>query len=265
MVERRTPDGKTAYLEAGHGRPLILLHGFPMDKAMWTPQVDALSTAARVLVPDLPGFGGSCGFDGRPSMDGMADRVAEFLDALQIREKVIVGGLSMGGYVTLAFARRHPGRLVALILADTRAGADDEAGKTSREKMIALTREAGPRAVIEQMLPNLVGPDVRTERPGVVDEIRDIASAQEPAAVIAALEAMRDRPDSTPHLGAIAVPTLIVVGEQDAITPPSRSEEMARAIPAAELVVLPATGHASNLERPEAFNAAVLAFLYRVA
>src|SRR5262245_23324312 len=124
MTERRTSDGTTAYLESGSGRPLVLLHGFPLSKAMWGPQVLWLADAARVLAPDLPGFGGSRGFDGPPSVEAMADRVAEFLDALQIREPVVLGGLSMGGYVALAFARRHAARLRGLLLADTKADPD---------------------------------------------------------------------------------------------------------------------------------------------
>jgi pimeloyl-ACP methyl ester carboxylesterase len=261
MNEQRTPDGITTYAEAGRGKPLILLHGFPLSKAMWRPQLEPLSAHARVFAVDLPGFGGSRGFEGAPSVEAMADRVAEFLDALQIREPVVVGGLSMGGYVTLAFARQHAKRLCGLILADTKADPDDEAGKAGRDKMIALANESGARAVIDQMMPKFVGADTMAKRPSVVDEIRSIAVYQSVVAISDALRALRDRPDSTPGLASISVPTLVLVGEQDALTPPAKSEDLRRGIPGAEMIVIPGAGHGSNLEQPEAFNAAVSKFI----
>jgi pimeloyl-ACP methyl ester carboxylesterase len=264
MNDRVTPDGKTAYLESGSGTPLVLLHGFPLSKAMWRPQVDALAHAARVLALDLPGFGGSKAFDGTPSTDAMADRVAEFLDALGIKEPVVVSGLSMGGYVTLAFARRHAGRLRGLILADTKADPDDATGKANRDKAIALAQSSGSRAIIDQMMPNLVGRDTAASRPEVAEELRTIASAQTPAAVIGALKALRDRPDARPGLSAISVPTLVIVGEQDTLTPPAKSEEIARGVSGAKLVTVSGAGHVANMEAPDKFNSAVLDFLKQI-
>jgi pimeloyl-ACP methyl ester carboxylesterase len=191
----------------------------------------------------------------------MADRVAAFLDALQIREPAVLAGLSMGGYVTLAFARRHAARLRGLVLADTKADPDDDTGKANRDKMIALVSESGPRAVVDQMLPKFLGPDTVARRPAVADEVRSICEAQRAAAIADALRAMRDRPDATPGLSAVSVPTLVVVGEQDAITPPAKAEELGRAIRGAKVEVIPGAGHLSNLENPEAFNAAVQEFL----
>jgi pimeloyl-ACP methyl ester carboxylesterase len=261
MSERSTADGKTTYLEAGRGRPVVLVHGFPLSKAMWQPQVDALASVARVLVPDLPGFGGSRGFDGPPTVEAMADRVAEFLTAVGVREPAVVGGLSMGGYVTLAFARRHSGRLAGLILADTKAEADDETGKANRDKMIVLARESGPGAVVDQMMPKLVGAGTMAREPQVAERLRAIALEQSGAALADALLAMRNRPDSGPGLAAIGVPTLVVVGAEDTLTPPEKAEYLARAIPGAKLVVIPGAGHVANLEAPQAFNAAVVDFL----
>jgi pimeloyl-ACP methyl ester carboxylesterase len=261
MTERRTHGGQTAYLEAGIGRPLVLLHAFPLSKAMWRPQLEPLAAVARVLAPDLPGFGGSRGFDGPPSVEVMADRVAEFLDALHVREPVILGGLSMGGYVALAFARRHADRLRGLILADTKADPDDEAGKANRDRLIDLTSKSGPEMLIDQMLPKLVGSDTAARGAGVMQEIRTTASAQPPAGVMDGLRALRDRPDATPGLAAITVPTLVIVGEQDTVTPPAKAEELARAIRGSRLVKLPGAGHLANLEQPADFNAAVLAFV----
>src|SRR5262249_15061174 len=127
-----------SYDDTGRGTPVVLLHGFPLSRAMWRPQVEALKDAYRVIAPDLPGFGGSAVLDGPSSVEAMADTVAYLLDHLQIREPVVLGGLSMGGYVALAFARRHPDRLRGLILADTRAEPDDAEGKANRDRMIAL-------------------------------------------------------------------------------------------------------------------------------
>jgi 3-oxoadipate enol-lactonase len=264
MNEQLTPDGKTAYIEAGHGRPLVLLHGFPLSKAMWLPQRGGLATLTRVLAPDLPGFGGSRGFEGTPSIDAMADRVVEFIDALRIREPVILCGLSMGGYVALGVSRRHSDRLRGLILADTKADPDDEAGKANRDRTIALAKASGSSAVIDQMMPKLVGSETAERRPEVASELRSIAAAQSSAAVIAALQAMRDRPDANPGLANIAVPTLVLVGEQDTLIPPAKGAELARAISGSELVTIPGAGHIANMERPEAFNAAIRAFLERV-
>jgi pimeloyl-ACP methyl ester carboxylesterase len=261
MTERRTPDGTTAYLEAGSGRPVVLLHAFPLSKAMWRPQLEALAGVARVLAPDLPGFGGSRGFDGPPSVEVMADRVAGFLDAINVREPAIVGGLSMGGYVTLAFARRHADRLRGLILADTKSDPDDEAGKANRDRLIDFTGKSGSAALVEQMLPKLVGADTTAQRPGIVAEIRGLGAAQSSAGVTDGLRALRDRPDATPGLAAVTVPTLVIVGEQDTLTPPPKSEELARAIRGARLVKLPGAGHIANLEQPAEFSAAVLAFV----
>jgi pimeloyl-ACP methyl ester carboxylesterase len=265
MNERRSQDGKTTYLEAGGGLPLVLLHGFPLSKAMWRPQIEALAPWAHVFAPDLPGFGGTQRLAGTPSVEGMADRVADWLDAMSVREPVVLAGLSMGGYVTLTFARRHAARVRALVLADTKADPDDEAVKTGRDKMIALAKESGPEAVVEQMMPKMLGADTATRGTVLADELRSIAKAQSSAGVIDALQAMRDRPDAKTWLGTISVPTLVVVGEQDTLTPPERSVELVRAIGGAELVRIASAGHMSNLEQAEAFNEALGAFLRRLA
>ncbi len=261
MTERHTPDGRTAYLEAGAGRPLVLLHAFPLCKDMWRPQLDALGSVARVLAPDFPGFGGSAGFDGPPSVDHMADGVARFLDGLRVTEPVVLGGLSMGGYVALAFARRHATRLRALILADTKADPDDDAAKANRDKTIALATESGARAVIEQLLPRLLGTDTRAQRPDVVESVRLIASAQSATAIADALRALRDRPDARPGLAAIAVPTTVLVGDQDSLTPPEKAREMAASIRGARVVVLAGAGHLSNMEKAAEFNEVVRDFI----
>jgi pimeloyl-ACP methyl ester carboxylesterase len=253
------------YDDSGAGRPVVLLHGFPLSRAMWRPQHEALASVCRLIAPDLPGFGASPLLGGTPSVEAMADAVAGLLDALQLREKVILGGLSMGGYVSFAFVRKYADRLAGLILADTRAEPDDDTARANRDKLIGFASTNPPSAVLEQMLPKLVGPQTLSGRPGVVEELGRIAAAQRPAGIIAALQALRNRPDSTPTLAQVRVPTLIVVGKDDALTPPALSEKMAVAIAGAKLEAIDGAGHMSNLEQPAAFNEAVRLFLAGLA
>lgn len=257
----RTVSGRTvAYDDAGSGRPLVLLHAYPLSREMWRPQIEALSKDFRVLAPDLPGFGGTAGFVDEPSVDGMAIAVAEFLDAHSITEPIALGGLSMGGYVALAFARRYPDRLRALILADTRAEPDDSAAKANRDKAIAFAGEHSAVDVIEQMLPKMVSEETRTQRPEVVADVRRIAAAQSIGGIINALKALRDRPDARPELDKIAVPALVLVGAADTLTPPALSQDLAGRT-RGSLEIIPGAGHLSNLERPDIFTAAVRRFL----
>jgi 3-oxoadipate enol-lactonase len=249
------------YDDAGRGRPLVLLHAFPLSRAMWRPQLGELTQDCRVIAPDLRGFGGTSPFAGPPSLEQMADDVAALLDALGVREPVVLGGLSMGGYVSFAFVRKHAARLRALVLADTRAEADGAEARANRDHLIAFARAHPARDVIEQMLPKLVGETTRTRRPEVVEEVRRIASAQTAEGIIGALEAMRDRPDSTALLPRIAVPTLVLVGSEDALTPPATAQALAGALPGARLATLEWAGHLASLEQPEAFNEAVRSFL----
>jgi pimeloyl-ACP methyl ester carboxylesterase len=251
------------YDDAGRGRPMVLLHAFPLAREMWRPQVEALRDDCRLLAPDLRGFGGTGPFDGPPSVERMADDVAGLLDALRVSEAV-VAGLSMGGYVALAFARRHGGRLRGLVLADTRAEADGPEARANRDKLIAFARDHSAADVIDQLLPKMVSEETRTRRPEVVAEVRRIASAQPPAGVIAALQALRNRPDATRGLELITVPTLVVVGRDDALTPPAVAQALAAGIRGADLATLDGAGHLSNLEQPAAFNSVVRQFLARV-
>lgn len=253
------------YDDAGTGRPVVLLHGFPLSREMWRPQREALANTFRLITPDLPGFGYSPLMDGNPSVEVMADAVAALLDQLGLRDPLILGGLSMGGYVSFAFARKYANRLAGLILADTKAEPDDDTAKANRDKMIGFASTNPPSAVVEQMLPKLLGAHTLAAQPQVADEIRRIGSAQRPAAIIAALQALRNRPDSTPTLAQIRVPTLIVVGKDDTLTPPAQSEKMVAGIAGAKLVVIEQAGHMANLEKPAEFNAAVQAFVKSVA
>jgi pimeloyl-ACP methyl ester carboxylesterase len=253
--------GWVEYDATGQGKPVVLLHAFPLSRAMWRPQVEALQGECRLVVPDLRGFGGTGPFTGAPSVEAMADDVAALLEALAVRKPVVLGGLSMGGYVALAFARRHPTRLRALVLADTRAEPDTPEGKANRNQTIAFAQTHSAAEVIEQMLPKLLGEETRRMRPEVGEEVRQIAAAQSPAAIVAALQALRDRPDARPGLGVVRVPALVVVGGDDTLTPPAVAQALANGIPGAHLVTIGAAGHLSNLEQPAAFNDAVRSFL----
>jgi 3-oxoadipate enol-lactonase len=249
------------FLDAGKGPSLLLLHAFPLSSAMWRPQIEALRKDYRVVAPDFRGFGSTPGFAGAPSVDQMADDVAALLDELKICAPVVVGGLSMGGYVALAFARRHAARLRALILADTRAEADDATARANRDKMIEFASKNPSLAVVERMLPTGLCAETLAKRPEVVATVRHIASVHAPAGIVNALRALRDRPDATPRLNEIAVPTLVIVGREDALTLPAAAETLAAGIPGARLVLLEKAGHLSNLEQPEGFTEAVRMFL----
>lgn len=244
----------------GDKTTLVWLHAFPQDRTMWEPQLAYFSANYRVIAPDLPGFGDSEALENW-SVDSAADIVVELLDALRINSPVVVGGLSMGGYTAMAFARRHPAKLKGLILADTKADGDDETAKAGREKTIALANEKGAAGVIEAMLPRLLGATTLASAPRVADTVRSIACKQSTEGVVAALKALRDRPDATPGLKNVSVPTLVIVGDEDQVTPVAKAEVLAKEIPGAQLAILKGVGHLANLEDASKFNQAVEAFL----
>lgn len=250
------------YKVQGTGPSLLLLHAFPFDHTMWEPQIEELSTFAHVIAIDFPGFGQSPLAPHPLSIDSSADTVIDFLDAISIREPVIVGGLSMGGYVAMSLARRHPQRLSGLILADTRAEADNAEAKSKRAEMIALAEAKGITAVMDAMLPRLLSPTTLKSRPEVVENVRRIVLRQSITAIVNALIALRDRPDATPGLSSISVPTLVLVGEEDVLTPPSVADHLAHHIPKAKRVTIPTAGHLSNLENAPAFNHAIREFVH---
>jgi pimeloyl-ACP methyl ester carboxylesterase len=243
--------GELAYDSFGEGRPLVLLHAFPFDRRMWAATARALGR--RVIAPDLRGFGESAL---RPfTIADLADDVASLLDALALG-RVAIGGLSMGGYVALAFAHRHRARLESLVLADTKAGPDTPEAKQARGEAIALVQSQGAAAYLEKQLPRLVAPGASE---AVRNDVRRLGQ-QRPEAVVAGLEALRDRPDRRPELGSITCPTLVMVGTEDALTPPAEARAMVQAIPGARLAEVPNAGHLANLEAPEAFAATLATF-----
>ena len=261
MTTRHTVEmgGQTiSWLQSGRGRTVILLHGFPLHAAMWEPLHDTTPHGWTLITPDLRNFGESRGTPAL-SVDDHANDVLALLRHLGC-EDAVIGGLSMGGYVTLAVHRLAPQRCRALILADTRAEPDTDEAKANRALLQATGRERGPDAVLQAMLPKLVGPTAQAAG-AVPEQLKAIARANTADGLVDGLEALKTRPDARPGLAAIKCPTLIMVGADDALTPPSSAETLRDGIAGAQLVVLPDAGHMSNLEQPVPFALALWSFL----
>lgn len=255
---------RLGYEEAGRTSdlPVLFIHGFPHNRGLWTPQLSGLAGHARCIAVDLRGFGESS-VAPPYSMDQYADDIVALMDRLRLGEAVICG-LSMGGYVAMAMWRRHKERIRALVLADTRAGSDSEEGREKRRAMAQLARERGPSAVADAMITGMVGKHTRENAPHVVDMVHRMLTSANVAGLVGALEALRERPDSTLALSTIDVLTLILVGADDVLTPVADSQAMHRAIYGSRLEVLAHAGHVSNVERPAAFNHLVAEFLSTV-
>lgn len=248
------------YTDQGKGTPLVFIHAFPVSKAMWQPQVEALIEHYRVITIDLRGHGESDAVLWNYTLDDYAGDVIGLLDHLKIDHAAFVG-LSMGGYTLFSLYRHYPDRVKAMILADTRAQADTEEGKAGRRAMAQTALKDGASAVAELMIPKLLGSSTIQQRPEIVDRIRRMILKTSPAGIIVDLMAMAARPDSTELLSRIACPTLVIVGEQDAATPVAESRYLADRISGSALVIIPEAGHLSNVERPEQFNQALVTFL----
>jgi 3-oxoadipate enol-lactonase len=239
--------------------PVVLLHAFPLGPLMWGSQVAALA-GRKVLTPSFPGFGGRP--PGGTSLDDFADAVVADMDAAGI-ERAVVVGLSMGGYVAFRLHAKRPERVAALVLADTKATADDQAARTKRTDQADRVRREGMAWLVDTLAPAVLGETTLAERPSVTNSVRAMMAAADPEGVARALLAMRDRPDSTPHLANISVPVLAIVGDEDRVTPVAGARQIADGVPDGRLVVIPRAGHLSNLEDAPAFNEALLAFLQR--
>jgi 3-oxoadipate enol-lactonase len=252
---------RMAYGDRGreHEMALLLVHGFPLDRRLWAAQVGAFANMTRVITPDLRGHGGSQVVPGPFTMEQHADDLVALLDYLEVR-RVVAAGLSMGGYVAFALWRRCPERVRGLILADTRAEQDSAAAQAGRDSAMVRVQQGGAAAYADEMLPRLLAPgslaDVK-----IAAAARKMMAAQPVAGIIGALGGLRDRADSRATLSTITVPTLVIAGDEDVITPPADVQAMAEAILGARLAVIPRAGHLSPLENPRAFNAAVRTFL----
>ena len=239
---------------------VLLAHGFPLGRWMWDAQRETILAAGfRGILPDLRGLGETPAAP-PTSMDRYADDLAALLDHLRVG-RVVLGGLSMGDYVAFAFWRRHRRRVAALLLADTRHTPDTPEARQNRARGIEQVRADGVRSFTDAFAVGLLGATTKADNPALLDALRERTAANPAEGVIGALAAMAERPDSTPTLATIDVPTLVMVGEEDGLTPPALHAEMAAAIPDSRLVVIPAAGHMSPLEAPAAFNAAFGDFL----
>lgn len=238
----------------------MLLHAFPLNARMWEPQFAFADRGWHVVAPQFRRFDDGGADPPAESVDDYAGDAIDLLDSLHIHDAVVVG-LSFGGYVALAMQRLAPRYIRGLVLADTRPHADTPDGVEGRKRMMQLASDGGAAAVAAQMIPTLLGETTRRERPGVVDTVRALVLSNSVGAMTGALLAMMTRPDSTPLLSSIHVPTLILAGDEDVVTPPSVAEEMQSAIAGSELAIVSHAGHLSNLENTAAFNDALAPFL----
>jgi 3-oxoadipate enol-lactonase len=243
----------------GDGPALLLVHGFPLDRTLWAHQVATLSGWRRIA-PDLRGAGASDAPDAGYSMAAYADDLAALLDRLRV-ERAVVAGLSMGGYVAFEMWRRHRTRVMGLVLADTRAEADTPEARRGREEMIEVARAHGAAAVADRMVPKLLGRSTRRAQPHLVEQVHGMIARAPVAGLVGALAAMRERPDSTPQLASIDVPTLVVVGEEDEVTPPALARALAAGVPGAAMTTIPGAGHLAPLEAPTVVSRVVAEFL----
>jgi pimeloyl-ACP methyl ester carboxylesterase len=259
--------GPLAYIDRGQGTPILLVHGFPLDHTMWNAQIGALAAHARVIAPDLRGFGqsplGQVDPERGISMEQYADELTELLDALHIEEPIILAGFSMGGYIAWQFVRKYGDRLRALIQCDTRAVADSEEASAGRIKMADNVAEWGSPRVAEMMGPKLLSATALETRPELMAEIRRVVSKTAPAAIAAAQRGMAARPDVTALLPSIHVPTLILVGAEDAISTRTEMRRITDAIRHARFVEIPSSGHMTTMENPAAVSEALNSFIAR--
>ena len=268
-------DQALAVVDKGRGAPVLLVHGFPLDHSMWSGQIDSLSDRFRVIAPDLRGFGASGVAEGIATMEGFADDLARLLDALQIDRPATFVGLSMGGYIAWQFWRRHPERLDRLVLCDTRALPDSE--DTARGRLLTAERVLvqGPSVIAEPMIERLFAPATRAAAAGVagagvaggrgaadcVESVRRVILSTSPLSIAAALRGMAQRVDASPWLPLIDLPTLVVCGEHDGISPPSEMRSLAESMRQATFVQLDGVGHMAPLESPAEFNARLTEWL----
>ena len=252
-----------AWEDTGQGLPVVLLHAFPLNRQMWEAQRRELGSRYRIITPDFRGHGESAVSQLDSTMELLAEDVRGLLDALKL-PRVVLGGLSMGGYVAFAFLRKYADRVTALVLADTRATPDTEEGRQGRYELAAVAEKDGSAAVAERLLPKLLGATTQKSQPQVVEAVKKMILSTPPAGIARALRGMAVRADSRPLLATITCPTLVLVGEEDTLTPPADSEALAKAIPGAKLERIPAAGHLSNLEQPARFTRLVQGFLSRL-
>lgn len=252
-----------AYDTAGEGKPILFVHGYPLSRKIWEPQISGLAMFSRIVAPDLRGHGESDKIPGPYSVDLLADDCNNLLDTLGITQPVVIAGLSMGGYIALAFYRKYADRMSGLILTATRAGSDSPEVKLNRDKAIDLARSSGSIAIVDGMINKMLSPLTYKNNPSLVDHVREIMVGTSVEGIVGALTAMKDRPDSSSMLKSIAKPVLIIHGNEDQLIPVTEAIKMYEEIPNSELVTINEAGHLLNMEKPTMFNQAIQNFIKR--
>jgi 3-oxoadipate enol-lactonase len=247
--------------DEGTGPAILFVHGFPLNHTMWLAQIDEFKKTHRVIAPDLRGFGGTDGALYAVSMEQFADDLADLLDALAVEEPVTFCGLSMGGYIAWQFVQRHPARVAKLIVCDSRAAADSPEAAANRLKMADIVLKEGPEIVAWGMVPKLFAQCTTEHCPQVIERVRQMMLSSHPVAIAAAHRGMAVRPDVTEWLPTLRIPTLVLCGEHDAISPAAEMKTIAEAIPHAHFALIPNAGHMAPMEQPEAVNAAMRRFI----
>ncbi|HET6705129.1 alpha/beta fold hydrolase [Amycolatopsis sp.] len=250
-----------AYDDLGSGRPVLLVHGHPFDRSMWRPQAEHLAKSGyRVITPDLRGYGQSKTEDTKTGLDVFAGDLVDLADHLGL-DRFVLGGLSMGGQIVMQLVKDHPGRVAALLLADTFAGLDTPQAKQARYDTADRITEEGMERYAEELLPKMISKRTRATRPDVEAHVREMMRNAPGQGAAAALRGRAERPDYTGSLEDITVPTLVVVGSEDEFTPVGDAELIHREIRNSALVVIEGAGHLPNLERETEFNDAFSTFL----
>lgn len=254
-----------SYDDLGSGPPVVLLHGFPLNRQMWRLQTRALTQAGfRFIAPDLRGFGETDAPEGPYSMSLLADDVVALLDQLGIG-RAVIGGMSMGGYVLLNLLDRHPDRFIGACFITTRSSCDDDTVKAGRLALLERARRDGIRTLTELFTSTLFAGRTAERHPGLIRDLRRWILSTELRGMEGAMHAMLDRPDYSPLLGKFSLPCLIIGAEDDRAVRPEDIRTLAEGLPDAELCLLPGAGHMANLEKPSLFNDCLLRFLHRVA
>jgi len=263
-MRARLNDCELAYTVQGSGFPVVLVHGFPLNRTIWTPQLGELSRDFQVVTLDLRGHGESEATPEVYTMEGLARDLKALVDHLGL-ERIVLGGLSMGGYVALAFLRQFPDMVQALILADTKAEPDTDEARTRREQQAQEALREGAKPLADRLILTMLTPETRQNNKALANQVYDMMMTTSPIGIAGALRGMAQRADSTPMLGTIRVPTMIMVGEKDQTTPLSDAKKMAAGVKGSELVVVPLAAHLTTLENSESVNFALKAFFARIS
>ena len=263
LLKRNSPfdDSMLAFTDLGTGQPVVLLHAFPLSRQMWEDAVQAWSSRFRILAPDLPGFGDSPSSAADFTMEGCVREVSHFLLERGIREKIVIVGLSMGGYIAFEWIRQFPEKISGLVLAATHPLPDSEAAAKGRRETAEFVLQKGAQLLSERLLPKLLGATTLATKPEVTQRVQKLMVSNSSEGIAKACLGLALRRDSTPVLQEIRVPTLIMAGSEDALIPEARAIEMKQQVKKAELEVFTACGHLINLEQPQAFQERVLEFL----